>query len=186
MRRLIFLIPLVAAALAAVLVVLNKPSIVPSGNDRRNAVSNTSTPATNANDNSGTIPGGPSGRDEVLKVSRLFSERFASTSTERPTAHLESARQFASSSLQAAFDRIAAQPSPQPGESVIVTSRAYGFFVRSLSDQSERAEVTVSLRRTERVDLTTPVSYTQDINLQLIREDGVWKVNLALWGQRQG
>ncbi len=122
-------------------------------------------------------------RTAMLTVSRHFSERFSSTSTDSPTGHLTAAEPFASPALKQAFKRLAASP-PTSSISASLTSRAYAFAVTSFDERLGRAEVVVTLQRTERQGNDKPVTYQQNLGLQLLREDGAWKVNSAQWRPR--
>lgn len=126
----------------------------------------------------------PSSRTEILKVSRIFSERYASTSSDDPTGNLRAAEAYTSKALASTFERLIAAWPKTSTQSESTTSRAYAFSVRSLDEQQGRADVTVTLKRTERIGEKNPVAYNQDLALQFIREGGAWKVNAATFVPR--
>lgn len=124
-------------------------------------------------------------REAVIVVSRAFAERFGSTTSDRPRAHFDAAFSLASPSLQQSFLRLKAHPAQPPPESTSTTSKAHAFSVTSLDEKLGQADVVVSLQRTLREGTKDPATYIQDLNIQLVREAHVWKVNVATWGVRR-
>lgn len=176
--------------IAAVLLVGGIAVIVLNRQNRPNAnISNSNVSATNsltntaAETNVNSDQPTPASRTAVLTVSRQFSERFGSTSTDNPVGHLTAAESFASAALKQAFKRLAASP-PSSSISVSIASRAYAFSMTSFDERLGQAEVLVTLQRTERQGNDKPVTYQQNLILQLLRQDGTWKVNAATFVPR--
>lgn len=183
MRRALIIIAAVLLVGGIAVIVLNRQNrpnanISNSNVSTTNSLTNTAA-ETNVDNNQPT----PSSRTAVLTVSRHFSERFGSTSTDAPTGHLTAAEPFASAALKQTFKRLAASP-PSSAISASIASRAYAFSISSFDERSGRAEVLVTLQRTERQGNDKPVTYQQNLILQLLRQDGTWKVNAATFVPR--
>lgn len=177
MRRILLIAaPILLAGVLALVAVLRSND--QNSNDGVNQATNTAPSLTQNQNASTSTPTLDSSRTAILTVSRLFSERFASTSTDQPTSHLEASLPFVSNSLAATFNRIIANP-PQPlGDPVVTTSRALAFAFSAFDENNGRATVVVSLQRREEIGSRTRV-YNQDLTLQLFRQQGSWKVNAA-------
>ncbi len=144
--------------------------------------SNVAPPVQNTNQAPPTVE---EARNTVIGVSRAFAERYGSTTSDRPTAHLTGAAAYVSTALRAAFERQAAAPVGPAETPKSVTSQALAFNVRAVDERSGRADVVVSLRRTEHVGTKPSVTYVQDLTLLFVREAGAWRVNVASWGAEQ-
>lgn len=183
MRRVIFIaIPVFIAALLALFVVSRNG--VPSGDNDLSAPDTSSGTPPLPNRNSGNTNSTASedlSRAQVTTVSRMFSERYASTSSQSPNTNLISALPYASSSLKAAFERTMAGATVPTGDNVTTASRAMAFSILYVDDRIGRAGVTVSLQRVERRGTAAAKTYTQDLSLQLIRQGPDWKVNVAVF-----
>ncbi|MBI5405271.1 MAG: hypothetical protein HY976_03525 [Candidatus Kerfeldbacteria bacterium] len=183
MRRIVLIIiPIfVAAVLALFVVSRNRP---PTGDNDLNAPADTpgtqSPSNANANNTNSGLPA-DTARQQVTTASRMFAERYASTSSQAPTANLTAAMSYASSSLKSAFERTIAASSAPTGDNLTVSSRAMAFNILYVDDRLGRAGVTVSLQRTERRGTARDRVYTQDLSLQLVREGQDWKVNVAVF-----
>ncbi|MBI4090035.1 MAG: hypothetical protein HY421_01405 [Candidatus Kerfeldbacteria bacterium] len=120
--------------------------------------------------------------DQLLATARLFAERYGTTSSEAPVAHLESVLSVCSSALAQTFQRQISQP-PAP-TATRITSRALTFAVRSQDERAGRADVMVTLRREEQAGTEPTKTYNQELNLQFVRQGDAWKVNAATWGKQ--
>jgi hypothetical protein len=180
MRRiLLFAVPITVAALL-VLIVISRQS--KSGDTLKGAVINSNENAVQRlNSNSSAVATGVESVSTVIRtVSRQFAERYSTNSSLTPTSNLSAVLPYTSVALTQAFQRtIANPPAPSP-DTIVTTSRAFAFNIQNLDEKIGRASVVVSLQRSERKDAVVR-KYQQDLSLQLIRENGVWKVNFAVF-----
>lgn len=183
MRRILVIIAAVLLVGGIAVIVLNRQNLPNANISNSNVSATNSLTNTAAETNVNSDQPTPASRTAVLTVSRQFSERFGSTSTDNPVGHLTATESFATAALKQAFKRLAAS-TPAPTGSSSITSRAYAFSVTSFDERLGQAEVLVTLQRTERQGNDKPVTYQQNLTLQLLREDGAWKVNAAQWQRR--
>lgn len=184
MRRLVLIvIPLVLLGIVSLALVAKKSS-TRNANVVNSTLTNISGLGGAVGDQAQSLPQ-TSARDDVLAVSRIFSERYGSSSSDAPTGNLAAALPFASSALQASFKRVLSLPTQPSEEPTLITSRALAFAIRNIDEKAGTADVVVSLQRQELVGTKNPVIYSQDLFLNLIKEQGSWKVNLGVWGGKQ-
>ncbi len=184
MRRfMLIVIPLVLLGLVVVAWVAQKSK--PSDRNVANLNLADVGPDGSGNTNRASDSSATSAREEVVTVSRAFSERYGSSSSDAPNGHLAAALPFVSLALQSSFQRVLSRPPSPSEEPTLITSRAFAFDIRSLDEKAGRAEVAVWLQRKELVGTQLPVVYQQNLSLSLVKEQGAWKVNLAVWGGKQ-
>lgn len=121
--------------------------------------------------------------NQLLATARLFAERFGTTASDTPAAHLEAVLSVSSSPLAQSFQRQINQPPSPTGTPTRITSRALTFVVRSFDEQAGRADVLVTLQRQEQIGSEPAKTYHQELSLQFVRQSGAWKVNVATWGK---
>lgn len=132
----------------------------------------------------GNINTEPGTNDQLLATARLFAERYGTTASDAPGAHLEAVLSVSSSPLAQSFLRQINQPPSPTGTPTRITSRALTFVVRSLDEQAGRADVLVTLQRQEQIGSEPAKTYNQELSLQFVRQGGAWKVNAATWGKQ--
>lgn len=139
---------------------------------------------TDENRNATVAPTPSDARVAATAVSRAFAERFGSFTGERPGVNLLAAASYATAALQQTLQRQAEQLASNP-TAALVTSRVITVVVRSIDERVGRADIGLTLLRTERSTTKPTVTYQQDLSLQLIREGEAWKVNQAIWGAQR-
>lgn len=119
--------------------------------------------------------------NEVKSVSRIFAERYGSTSNQDPLA-LKSVLPYSSTRLvgilQANLNEIASKT--PPSIPVTVETKAYVVTVTDLKSTS--ANATISTIRQETVGTSAPKATQQELLLDLVRENGAWRVDQVRWG----
>ncbi|MBI4426330.1 MAG: hypothetical protein HY567_02030 [Candidatus Kerfeldbacteria bacterium] len=178
MRRWLIISALLAAAGAAALVVVRQPKTGPATNTA--PISTVNRTVIPENTNAEPAPT----TDQLLATARVFAERFGSTSSDAPTAHLQAVLPFCSSALTQSFRRLINQPTNSPGNATRTTSRALAFATPSVDERLGLAEVVVTLQRQEQIGTEPATIYNQELALQFVRESGAWKVNVATWGKQ--
>lgn len=120
-------------------------------------------------------------RSELLKIARVFGERYGTVDSAHPIPNPESLSALSTGSFRQAFAKQAANPPKTLADGTTVTSKAIAFNVVQFDDAKGRADVLVTLQRTEQVGTERPRTYRQDLQLQVLKESGSWKVDLAFW-----
>lgn len=169
----------VGIAVGIVLVVNASPKLQNTVTKLANIKPVNSTPVpltTNGNTNSGTATA------EITYVARAFTERFGTTNNQQPDVILL-ALPFATTKLQGILQTNVAslKQQPLPKSVMTISTTARVFQVTSIT--ATAAHLVVSTTREQTVD-STSTSYHQDLNVDLLREQGSWKVSAATWQPR--
>ncbi len=147
-------------------------------------------PAVELNTNIQTITPPPVTNEEKLKsdISRLasaFSERFGSYSNQANFENITDLKFFMTKRMQAwADDFIEKARAEKPDTSIYwgITTRALKTEIINFNENLGTAEIIVKNQRREAVGTTTNAKiYYQDLSLKFLKEDGVWKVDEAVW-----
>lgn len=155
---------------------VNRALTDPGSNSNGTVSTNTSTnTATNSNASTGTL--------QPQELAYIFAERYGSYSSDSDFANIEDLMIFMTKSFGKIQENdVKEQRLRQGGEEQPfygITTRALSHKLMSSADDA--ITFRVYTRRTERKSLTDPETFDQDIIMELIIEDGTWKVNTAAW-----
>ncbi|MBI3572850.1 MAG: hypothetical protein HY092_01480 [Candidatus Kerfeldbacteria bacterium] len=182
MRRILIIIggglSIVVIGIAIIFAVLNNPGL------QRTILRVSNINASLANGaNTGVKAAAPAvspDRVEVQYVSRNFAEVFGSTSTQNHYGNLVESEQWCSKAFSSFLDRQVAQlrqSGTAPSSQTTVTK---ALVMKITLLKGTNAGVTVSTSRQETTASGTK-SFTQDLLLELVKENGHWRINAAAW-----
>lgn len=121
--------------------------------------------------------------DLQLKLKELvsfFAERFGSFSNQVPLENLIELKPFMSKKMQLWTEELSKEPSKR-------VEIYHGFTTKALSSeifdlQEEKAKALVQTQRQEATKTTDNIRvFYQEIEIELIKENGEWKINEARW-----
>ncbi len=148
----------------------------PGSGGNNNVATNTPTnTSANTNSTQGTL--------EPQELAYIFTERYGSYSSDSDFANIEDLMIFMSDSFAAIQENDVKEQRLRQGDEELpfygITTRALSHKVMTETDTAITFKVYT--RRTERKELTDPETFEQNIIMELILEDGTWKVNTAAW-----
>jgi hypothetical protein len=120
----------------------------------------------------------------IRQIAKSYAERYGSFSNLGDFENLVDLKVYMTASLAASTDAyIAAESQKPPAQSYFgVTTRAINVTVSSVDETAGTASALVKTQRQDYASGTgQPEVYYQDIVIDLKREDGVWKVDMATW-----
>lgn len=125
-------------------------------------------------------------KDTLLRMSRSFAERFGSYSNHSNFSNIETLKVFMTKSMQAWADNYVAQAKKMPRDDENyygITTKAVSEEFLSYDEDLGQSRVLVITRRKEALGSTANQgdSITQEIEIELKKENGLWKVNGAYW-----
>ena len=110
-----------------------------------------------------------------------FVERFGSFSSESDFANIEDVYPLMSTSYQEEMEEVVAK-SVAPADYYAITTRVLNIKIETLDEEAGTATVTVSTQREEAIaDIQDVKVRYQTIVLTFVKENGIWKVDSALW-----
>ena len=110
-----------------------------------------------------------------------FVERFGSFSWESDFANIEDVYPLMSTSYQEEMEEVVAK-SVAPADYYAITTRVLNIKIEILDEEAGTATVTVSTQREEAIaDIQDVKVRYQTIVLTCVKENGVWRVDSALW-----
>lgn len=122
---------------------------------------------------------------QLTKMASAFAERFGSYSNQSDFENLEDLMTFMSRSLKSWAENVIHSGRDQINQPTIyygITTKALKTKVAEFLPASGRAKFQVSTQRHEVVGSSANAKvYYQDIELEMIKEAGVWKVDRAEW-----
>lgn len=118
---------------------------------------------------------------DLKTVSRIFAERYGSTSNQEPTA-LSSVLQYSSARLSAILQTNIAQLAAREKPEVTITTITHSYVITPTNITTSSASVVVGTIREETVGTGVPVVTKQDLRLNVVRENNVWRIDQAEWG----
>lgn len=118
---------------------------------------------------------------DLESLAQAFAERYGSFSSESDLANLKDLLDFMSTSLRASTENYIATIQSS-NEYYGVTTRVLSVKIKSLEETNGFAEVEISTQREESKGSpqNSEVKY-QILVLQYVKENGIWKVNSAIW-----
>ncbi|EKD32794.1 MAG: hypothetical protein ACD_76C00145G0002 [uncultured bacterium] len=121
------------------------------------------------------------GASAVVALAKTFSERFGSFSTESEFQNIRDVIPLATAGYSAELESMLTL-SVTSGEYYGVSTRVISTDVISLNDAAGTASVSVNTQRQEaKVSVQNTRVYYQTIELDFVKESGVWKVSKASW-----
>lgn len=148
----------------------------------RNSSGATNTPgATNTAAVNINKPVDPAATDRaaVTYVARNFTEMYGSYSNQEAT-NLQDVQVWGTKRLNDQLKQALADKSKLPPASSYQSFVTQALVMKITKLTTAAASVTVSTQRTETVDLDEK-TYTQDLNLELVKTGKDWKVDAAIW-----
>lgn len=125
------------------------------------------------------------GKNDVEKIARFFTEFFGSFSTDSNYTNVTGLKIYMTQNMQKWADSFVADAKKNKNNAAGyfgVTTKAVSVKTDSFSDETGKAEATVSCQRREATGTSTNARiYYQDMNLKFVKEKGVWKVDEARW-----
>lgn len=126
--------------------------------------------------------------EDLKRMAASFAERFGSFSNQVNYGNINDLRIFMSVKMKNWADRFIKKETAKNVNSGIyygITTKAIAEQVNQFNDDSGRAQITVSAQRREAVGaLGNAVGFQQDIIINFIKENGIWKVDSAVWQKK--
>lgn len=127
-----------------------------------------------------------SGKDDLMRMSASFSERFGSYSNQSNYSNLSNLIIFMTNKMKSWAENFIKESRIKKGPTDIyygITTKAVKEEVISYDEDSGQAEVLVNTRRKEASASSDNYSdtFSQNIVISFIKENGAWKVDSALW-----
>ncbi len=119
-------------------------------------------------------------RLELKELASFFAERFGSFSNQAPLENLIELKPFMSKKMQLWTEELLKK---SPKEEDVY----HGFTTKALSSeildlQEEKAKALVQTQRQEATKTTDNIRvFYQEVEIELIKENGEWKINEARW-----
>lgn len=123
-------------------------------------------------------------KSDVEKMAASFAERFGTYSNQAGFSNMVDLKIFMSRSMQVwADDYVVKQTKANNDIYYGITTKAVVVETKNFNDESGQATVLVKTRRREATMTTGNVSkvFNQDITVNVVKEDGAWKINSAYW-----
>jgi hypothetical protein len=124
-------------------------------------------------------------KTDLSRMAAAFAERFGSYSNQSNFENILDLKNFMTNQMQAwADDFIAKSRAERPDTSIYwgVTTKALKTTILNFDETKGVAEILVSTQRREATGTTTNARiYYQDIAIKFVKENGVWKVDEAIW-----
>jgi hypothetical protein len=129
---------------------------------------------------------GEFGKEDLMRMAASFTERFGSYSNQSNFSNIIDLRIFMSQKMKKWADSYVESERIKDAANDIyygITTKAIAKDLKEYDDDLGRARVTVMTRRREATVTTGNFSNVIDQNIEIyfIRENGVWKVDNALW-----
>ena len=127
-----------------------------------------------------------SSKDDLIRMSSSFSERFGSYSNQSDYSNLSHLMIFMSEKMKKWAEDFIEKSRIEKGPTDIyygITTRAVKAEMVKYDEDSGLAEVLVNTRRKE-ANISSDNqsnSFSQDVSINFIKENGVWKVDSARW-----
>ena len=174
----VILVVIIGASVAAVLLVDRSPSLqnaVYQVTSTLPANSNANVAAVNAN----TAPASPD-KSAIQFVARNFTERYGSWSNQNGGSNLAAAKAYASPAyakdLEDQIQKTKATPVPAQYSGTITKALVF----TSLNQTAALASVQVATQQEVTTGSST-ITQTKNLLIDLVKVDGQWKVNAAVW-----
>ncbi|MBU4217329.1 hypothetical protein L6270_02530 [Candidatus Parcubacteria bacterium] len=123
-------------------------------------------------------------KGDVEKMAASFAERFGTYSNQAGFSNMVDLKIFMSRSMQIwADDYVSKQTKVNNDIYYGITTKAVVVETKNFNDELGQATVLVKTRRREATMTTANVSkvFNQDITVNVVKEDGAWKINSAYW-----
>lgn len=124
-------------------------------------------------------------KSDISRLASAFSERFGSYSNQANFENITDLKVFMTKKMQAWADDFIEKARAEKTDTSIywgITTRALKTEILNFDESLGKAEILVSTQRREAVGTTTNAKiYYQDISLKFQKEDGIWKVDGAVW-----
>ncbi len=130
------------------------------------------------------------GKDDLMRLAFSFSERFGSFSSQSNFGNIIDLKIFMSLRMQKWSDDFIEKQRKNSSASGIyysITTKAISKELIEMNDDIKKASVLIKTRRIESIGLDNNSSdtFSQDIVINFVKEKGVWKVDSAIWEERQ-
>lgn len=123
-------------------------------------------------------------KSDVEKMAASFAERFGTYSNQAGFSNMVDLKIFMSRTMQVWADEYVVKQTKVNNDIYYgITTKAVVVETKNFNDESGQATVLVKTRRREATVTTSNVSkvFNQDITINIIKEDGAWKINSAYW-----
>jgi len=123
-------------------------------------------------------------KSDIEKMAASFAERFGTYSNQANFSNMADLKIFMSRTMQAwADDYVVKQSKANNDIYYGITTKAVTTEAKNFNDDEGQATVLVQTRRREATMTTGNVAkgFNQSITINLIKEDGAWRVNSAYW-----
>jgi len=127
--------------------------------------------------------------EDLKRMAASFAERFGSYSNQSNYGNIRDLKIFMSAKMEDWANRFIKEEILKNADTDIyygITTKAVSARVNRFDDDLGQAEILVSARRREAMgSLGNAASFQQDIIIGFIKENGVWRVDSAIWQERR-
>jgi hypothetical protein len=139
--------------------------------------------------NTAATAGKTVGKEDLKMIASLFAERFGSFSNQSGFSNINDLKIFMSKKMQAWASGYLNEQNNKKNYNAIyygITTKAISEEVKNYDEDSGLASILVKTRRREANGTTNNISniFNQEIIINLIKENGIWKVDSANWGTK--
>lgn len=129
------------------------------------------------------------GEEDLKKMAALFTERYGSYSNQSNYRNMRDLEIFMTSSLQTWVENFIKQSIAKKNDASIyygITTKAISQKVQDFDDAGGRAKILVKTQRRESTGTSVnSSSFQQEIEIGFVKEAGAWKVDKAVWQNKQ-
>lgn len=124
-------------------------------------------------------------KDDLQRLAGLFAERFGSYSNQSNFSNISDLKIFMSQKMAVWAENYVAEQKKSDSKDIYygITTKSVSQEVKNFDEDSGTASILVSTRRREANGTTNNISniFNQNILINFIKENGIWKVDSASW-----
>lgn len=124
-------------------------------------------------------------QEELKRIAGSFAERFGSYSNHSSYSNIYDLQIFMSKSMQSWADKFVAEARAKQKAGDIyygISTRAIHEEIKEFDEEPGRAEILVNTQRRQSAGaMGNSAAFYQDISINFIKENGLWKVDNAYW-----
>lgn len=127
-------------------------------------------------------------QEELKRMAGSFAERFGSYSNHSSYSNIYDLQIFMSENMKSWADEFVAEAraKQKPGDIYYgISTRAVHEEIKEFDEEQGRAEIIVNTQRRQSTGaMGNSATFYQDISINFIKENGLWKVDSAYWNDR--
>jgi hypothetical protein len=124
-------------------------------------------------------------QDNLIKTAKSFVERLGSYSNQSNFANISDLKVMMTASMRAWADKYIADNQKKPYSGIYqgVTTQAVTAKTLDFNDANGKADILIGTQRVSVTGTSSPVTTNQDITITLVKQNGNWLVDNAVWAK---